>query len=176
MQTGSKGFKEMTNWSGEYKGKQYEFRELNADDHFINETRAWHLLTPKAGEGHETARFESLEELKVCIDIFSDGVGSNKTTAKHKHFAYAIVSYAMSCHAVELFDAVNIYFIKNGERIEKFQIVHEYSNYILAKQNLARAQELEKQMRVMWQAAIEHAGKLENLMQQAVYGIMRDES
>jgi hypothetical protein len=172
----------MTNLSGEYKGKQYEFRELTTEDHYLNETRAWHLLTPKAGKGFETARFETLEELKICIDIFTDGAGSNKTNS-NPNIGFAIVTFQSSFEvppsykAVELFSDIDgIYTKYEGERYDNPTIVKEYSNFILAKQNVVRAEKLEKQLRVPWQVVFEAQRKLETIMFDEVYKVLRDEN
>lgn len=53
-------------------------------------------------------------------------------------------------------------------------VLATYRNSVHCKQQLAKAQAVEKSLRPMWQAALEHAKRLEIIMQDQVLAIARD--
>ena len=131
---------------------------------------------------------------KYCPDfekcVFRKGEESSKAAAQDRNFfdkieaklsepQFAIISthkgfrfgkriapgnlfeYTMSTGAYTCFESSDM-------------VVATYQNAVHCKQQLAAAQKLEKQLRPMWQAALEHAKRLEIIMTDAVYAIARD--
>ena len=90
---------------------------------------------------------------------------------------FAIVTFEGSYKAVEKFiDKDNVEFVKwFDQRIDDYQTICNYANFITCKQQVAKAEALEKLLRVPWQQAIEHANKLEAFMFDEIYKILRDE-
>jgi hypothetical protein len=98
--------------------------------------------------------------------------------AENEPEEFAIISTPIGFEFAELSYRTEheIFFRINGEvlGVAKKDIVAIYTNAVFCKQQLGKAKDIERRLRPLWQAAIEHERHVRNLMLEQVYAIAKE--